>query len=274
MTPFETIIMKIGARVSILFLFLCFMFIVFVSPAMSTTIIAFRTSNEIILAADSLGKWVETGQNSSVCKITQIENIFITFAGRISAEGINMIDIARAVFSGPGTIDDKIVRFNAKTMNNLGLIVNEDRKNKNLFDKLYNTKDQVIVTVLIAVVNDSYPTYFALCYILASSIDQPVLIKVMDLKSISPLKQGYYESLVAGGDSFIKDLPDYNKPLPKPFNIIENVQEWIAKEAKFAPDKVALPVDILRLSPRHAEWVQHKKECQEINEKELLHSIK
>jgi hypothetical protein len=267
--------MKIGEWVSILFFFLYFIFIILVSPAMSTTVIAFRTSNEIILAADSLGVWVDTGQNSSVCKITQINNIFITFAGRISARGINMIDIARDAFSSPGTINDKMVRFNAKAMNNLALIVNEDRKNKDLFDRLYNTKDRDILCVIIAVVNDSYPTYFALCYIVASSIDQPALIKEMDLKSISPLKRGYYESIVGGErDAFIKDLPDYNKPLPKSFNIIQNIREWITKEARFVPDKVALPVDILRLSPRHAEWVQHKKECQEINEKELINSIK
>ncbi len=267
--------MKIGERVSIIFFFLCFTFIILVSPAMSTTIISFRTSNEIILAADSLGVWLDTGQNASVCKITQIKNIFITFAGRISAEGISIIDIAHDAFSSPGTINDKIVRFNAKTMNNLALIVNEDRKNKDLFDKLYNTKERSILSVIIAVVTDSYPTYFAINYNVASSIDQPALIKGMYLKSISPINRGYYESIVGGErDAFIKDLPDYNKPLPKSFNIITNIQGWITKEAKFAPDKVALPVDILRLSPRHAEWVQHKKECQEINEKELINSIK
>jgi hypothetical protein len=112
-------------------------------------------------------------------------------------------------------------------------------------------------------------------YVVASSIDQPALIKEMYLKSTSPIKLGYHESIVGGErDAFIKELPDYDKPLPKSFNIIKHVQEWIAKEAGFVPDKVALPVDILRLSPRRAEWIRHKKECQEINEKDLVESIK
>jgi hypothetical protein len=245
---------------------------------MSTTIIAFRTSNELILAADSLNNRVMSGPTSLVCKITQIKNVFVTFSGRISAEGainFSMIDIARDVFSRVGAIQEKVALFNTIIKSNLELLVNDDRKNKEWFNKLYNTKDRVISAVIIAVVTDSYPTFYTYQYVVASSAEQSARIIEMPVISILPIKLGHYD-VVLGGEynAFIKDLPDPKSPLPKSFNAIKNVRRWITKEANVVPDKVGLPVDILRITPSRAEWIQHKKECQEINEKDLINSLK
>lgn len=265
---------KKGQRISIVFFFLCLIFIFFVPSAMSTTIIAFRTSNELILAADSLNNRAISGPTSLVCKITQIKNVFVTFSGRISAEGainFNMIDIARGVFSRTGTIQEKVALFNTIMKFNLELLVNDDRKNKEWFNKLYNTKDLVISAVIIAVVTDSYPTFYCYQYVIASSAEESARIIEKPFKSIQPIKLGYYD-VVLGGEynAFIKDLPE--SPLPKSFNAIKNVRRWITKEANAVPDKVGLPVDILRITPSRAEWIQHKKECQEINENDLNNS--
>lgn len=222
-------LMKKGQWVSIVFLFHTLFYIFFVPPAMSTTIIAFRTSNELILASDSLGKYLETGLISSVCKITQVKNVFVTFAGRISSVGtvkFNMVDIAHDTFSGPGTFQEKIVLFNTKIMTNLELLVNNDRKNKANFNKLYNTKNRDITDVIIAVVTDSYPTFYAIRYIIMSSAEQPAQIKELDLKCISPIKPGYHEHIVCGeSEAIIKDLQNlpYSTPLPKSFNVIKNI---------------------------------------------------
>lgn len=270
--------MKNSKRFSICFFFLCFNFSAFVSPAMSTTIIAFRTNNELILAADSLNNRVISGPTSLVCKITQVKNVFVTFSGRISAEGaikFNMIDIAREVFSGPGTVQEKLVLFNTIVKSKLELLVNDDRRNKKWFDKLYNTKDRIILAAIIAVVTKSYPTFYCYQYVVSSSADQPACIREATAISISPIKKGKYD-IVLGGEynAFIKDLPDPMRSLPKSFNAIKNVQDWITKEANVVPNKVGLPVDILRITPSHAKWIYHKEECEEINEKELINSIK
>jgi hypothetical protein len=57
--------MKKGQRISIVFFSLCSIFVFFVPYAMATTIIAFRTSNELILAADSLNNRVISSPTSS-----------------------------------------------------------------------------------------------------------------------------------------------------------------------------------------------------------------
>jgi hypothetical protein len=271
----NSLMVKKGQRISTVFFFLCLIFIFFVPSAMPTTIIAFRTSNELILAADSLSNRVISGPNSLVCKITQIKNVFVTFSGRISAEGainFSMIDIARDVFSRAGAIQEKVALFNTIIKSNLELLVNDDRKNKEWFKKLYNTKDRVISVVIIAVVTDSNPTFYAYQYVVASSAEQSARIIEMPVKSILPIKLGDYD-VVLGGEynAFKKDLPE--SPLPKSFNAIKNIRRWITKEANIVPDKVGLPVDILRITPSRAEWIQHKKECQEINEDDLKNSL-
>jgi hypothetical protein len=268
---------KKGQRISIVFFFLCLIFIFFVPPAMSTTIIAFRTSNELILAADSLSHRVISGPTSLVCKITQIKNVFVAFSGRVSAEGpinFNMIDVARDVFSSTGTIQEKIALFNTKIKSNLELLVNDDRRNKERFDKLYNTKDRFISGVIIAVVTDSYPTFYSYDYFVASSAEQPASIEMKECESTFPLKLGQSHVVLSGEyDAFIKDFPDEMSSLLQSFNVIESVRRWMRKEAIFVPDKVGLPVDILRITPSRAEWIQHKKECQEINENDLKNSF-
>ncbi len=272
-----SIVMKKGHRVSIVFLCYFLLSIFFVPSAMSTTIIAFRTSDELILAADSLNNKVISGPTSLVCKITQIKNVFVTFAGRVSAEGsinFNMVDIARDVFSDAGTIQEKVDLFNRTIKSNLELLVNEDRKDKEWFNKqLYNTEDRVISTVIIAVVSDSYPTLYAYQYVVASSAEQSARIVDTHVIFDQPINLGQYD-VVLGGEknAFIKELPD--SPLPKSFNAIKSVRRWITKESNVVPDKVGLPVDILRITPGHAEWVQHKRQCQQINKKDIRDSLK
>ena len=253
-------------RICIIILFCWFFLISFFFPATATTIIALRTSNELFLAADSLNNRV-VGPSSLACKIMQVQNVFITFSGRISSDGpvqFDIRDIARHVFSRNRTIQEKITIFNTIVKRNLKQLVNQDRQNKEWFNKFYYAnKDRVITCIIIAVASDSYPVFYALQYVVASSADQPADIKEMFLPYNFPTKNKTYD-LVLGGvfDAFIKDLP--KQPLPSSFNAIKNIKRWITKETKIAPDKVSLPIDILRITPGHAEWIQHKPECPEI----------
>jgi len=274
-TTSNSVMMRKGQRINTVFFFLCLFFIFFVPSAMSTTIIAFRTSNELILAADSLNKRVISGPASLVCKITQIKNVFVTFSGRISAEGtinFSMIDIARDVFSRIGAVQEKVALYNTKIKSNLELLVNEDRKNKEWFNKLYDTKDRVISSVIIAVVTESYPIFYAYNYSVASSAEQSARIIETPYISIRPITLGNFDFVLGGEvNAFIKELP--RAPLPKSFDSIKNIRTWITKQANAVPDKVGLPVDILRITPSRAEWIQHKKECQEISDNDLNNSF-
>jgi hypothetical protein len=269
--------MKKVQRISMGCLFLCPLFIFSVSSAMATTIIAIRTGNELVLAADSLSRRVISGPTSFICKITQIKNVFVAFSGRISAEGpinFNLMDIARDVFSRKGTLQEKIAFFSTTIKRNLETLVNDDRKNKERFDRLYSDKDRFISGVIIAVVTDSYPTLYSYDFFVASSAEQSAKIEMKESESTFTLGPGQYHVVLSGEyNAFLNDLPDAGSSLIEPFNTIENARSWIRKEAVFAPDMVGLPVDILRLTPGRAEWIQHKIECQEINENEIKGGI-
>jgi len=47
--------------------------------------------------------------------------------------------------------------------------------------------------------------------------------------------------------------------------ITEYINEWITWEIINRGDIVGPPIDILRITKSGAEWIQHKKECPEID---------
>jgi hypothetical protein len=49
------------------------------------------------------------------------------------------------------------------------------------------------------------------------------------------------------------------------FDEVRNINEWILAEAAAEPKLVSAPVDILKISPQKAEWLQHKEQCPEID---------
>ena len=50
------------------------------------------------------------------------------------------------------------------------------------------------------------------------------------------------------------------------FDEVRNINEWILAEAAAEPALVSGPVDILKITPKKAQWIQHKSQCPEVDD--------
>jgi hypothetical protein len=50
------------------------------------------------------------------------------------------------------------------------------------------------------------------------------------------------------------------------FDEVRNINEWISAEIAADPKKVGPPIDILKVSPKKTQWIQHKSQCPEVDE--------
>ena len=53
------------------------------------------------------------------------------------------------------------------------------------------------------------------------------------------------------------------------FDEVRSINEWIAAEAKAEPTMVSGPIDILKITPKKAQWIQHKSQCPEVDDEKI-----
>lgn len=260
--------MKPFAYSTILASFYCLFIHILV--ANSTSIITVRTPDEIVIGADSnLGD--EAGhQIGTICKIRQAGDAFFAIAGvpLVRGEGIDFdIDkITSDIFSRKMPIEERLATYDAIVKWNLIQIVDRVRHNKTLFDLVYHHEDNVALSLTVAMIEKDFPVAYHIEYIIMNSAKEPARIKSVTKK--------FTDSLISEID-IIYSAQDQRicNPIIGTSNI-KNLDKTISKcielIAKERPT-VKLPIDILRITKDRAEWVQHKPECPEIDQKFFKH---
>jgi hypothetical protein len=243
--------------------------LIFTRPAYGTTIIALRDANQIIVGADSL---VEHTIKKSDCKIRQIGSYFIAFAGypfigTPTPERFNIIDIFRQSIQGnQGTLKDKMLLFAPSIEAKLTTVLELTRNaRKELFNTLYMQRDKIVLSVIVAGVEKKIPIFSTIEYQIVSSIDEPVRLKRTPHDFTYAFPPNNPPDGILYGNHLEIEKSIKEEEIPNNSASITTVLRWINLEIKANPSRVGPPIDILRITPQGAEWIQHKKpECEEI----------
>jgi hypothetical protein len=235
--------------------------------AEATSIVAIKTGNDIFIGTDSK-VLIEKDVAISQCKITKMNDIYLVFSGipALPASSFNAYTIAEQAFAGQGSIADRLTAYDKAVSGKLQEAFEKLRtSDAKLFSRWYteDVQNRVAMQVLVAGAEQAGTTMAILEYRIESKQNEPVKLKsyrdTMDKKT-SLSKPAI---LILGTQDGINVLKK-SKNFLNDFDEVSKINEWILAEAKASPSKVSAPVDILKISPNKAEWLQHKAQCPEI----------
>lgn len=248
-----------------------FLFCVFFAPsiARASVTIAFRTAKEVVIGTDSLAA-SNKGDILPIrmCKIIQARKIFLAFTGRpiIPVFKFDAFALAKDIFSREDTIRNKIELYDAIISWKLRQIVDRVKEDRQYTKDWYEDSKGMLLTVIISEVTNNYPVIYVRGYQIIN--EQPVIIDANPAELTYPLSNIGINDVIVGAAKEINrqrgtDILSLDSPN---FSPIKAIRDWIKLEAIANPQKVALPIDILRITPGKAEWIQHKPECPEIDQ--------
>lgn len=211
----------------------------------ATLIVAYRSSDEVIIAADSL-RTVGTTPPFRIlaCKIRNFRDVVFASSGRSSLPGgVFSLDAITAPLhedNGPVSEDvrNRIVRFDEQTIAAFKTIQNQSRK-----------VGPITFTYILSFVQKGHPVVYSRTL---KSSDGGAEIGRMEM-----LPEG--EVLLAGQH----DFRDHRSSVRIPNNATpsELLKAVIDHQAQGLPNKVGGPVDIIRITAKGVEWLQLKPEC-------------
>lgn len=258
----KTYPVRYGFAYSIAFIFY---FILGVSDANSTSVMTIRTSNEIIIGADSfLGDEISKTVKS-ICKIRQAGNTYFVASGFPIIKGkdidFNVYKISAEVFSQNIPVQQKIETYDKIIKFNLRKIANTIRRNKRLFKTVFQSEDGMVVKTLLVVNTPQFPIMYQIDHSIISSAKEPASVKTSIKNFTDKLTQNEMDIVWTDDErKFCAQL--FDKGIA--FNVVDNIRKCIEIQSRERPKVVKTPVDILRITSSKVEWIQHKPECPDI----------
>jgi hypothetical protein len=228
----------------------------------ATSVVAFRTAQEIVIAADSRA----TASNDlsihiSTCKIRQINSVFVASAGFMfsPATGFSIDQLLSASFKANVSIRQGVGSFERAVIKPmLNQMIWERKRDIASFQREYEGKETV--QIVFATIESGIPVLLfrsfksetvkgKLTFRLARSLNCPGDC-TGDIRYV-PLGEG--EAIAA-----------YMEQNPKEWfrgTFVETAKFFVTLEIKDKPQFVAFPIDVLRLTKDGAEWIQKKEGC-------------
>lgn len=237
--------------------------------AHATSIIAIKQGDNIYLGADSK-VLIERDVAISQCKITKMSDIFLIFSGMpsISVANFNAYDIAESTFAGKGTITERVNAYDKAVQGKLQAAFEKLRTTDPKYFSRWYTEDvtnRIAMQVLVAGAEKKGTVLTMLEYRIMSAQSAPVELKLFRQDIVTRPGSDQPKILLLGMQDAINELRA-KKDYFSDFNPVTLINDWIMAEANAEPSKVSGPVDILRISPKKTEWVQHKEQCPEVTE--------
>lgn len=251
-----------------------------ISAAAQTTIVVRRTPSEIVVGADSraahrdrtfdlLGQTHDTVTYSSICKIVVVDNRAFVVAGYIGdpAGRVDVINIGRVALqtapkiveaadlysrTAEGPLRDSLERLrllDLETYRKLTRGVGANAKN--------------FSDVAFLAVENGIPTFAARSFITTNDEAKPVSLasvsvnipnKALPHKLTVTAMAGHHEEII----KYRSDAPFWLK-----HGNVDGIITLI-KIMEAASEEVGGPIDIIRITKKGAEWIQHKKECPDV----------
>jgi hypothetical protein len=238
------------------------------AAAPATTIVAIKTGDDVYIGADSK-VLIEKDVAISQCKITKMGNAYLVFSGTPSlpAAGFNAYGIAAAAFDGAGSITAQMDAFDAAVSGKLRDAFEHMRKKEpKTFAKWYapDVTTRIALQVMVAGAEPKGTLLSMLEYRIDSPREKPVTIKTVRQNIVTAPGSKKPKILILGMQDAIQELLQRSDYFTH-FDPVTSIRDWIGEQARVEPTKVGPPVDILRIGPQKAQWVQHKEMCPEID---------
>lgn len=227
-----------------------------------TTLVAIRTPEEIWIGADSKVNLLFRKEVSrSACKIRQVGNLFIGYAGlaEYTKTNYDLVTVVNEACLKGGTLEGKVRAFEELIVNPLSHALKYMRRNHS---KYYRQKihGKTAVQIVFAAVEKGVP------------ILHVRYLNVSDREGDSPAvalhklgcpgrdcPRGEFASYL-GHNAAIVQLMEKEKNFWTR-GYAEGIRELIDLEIQAEPEYVGGPVDILRLDRNGHRWIQKKEEC-------------
>jgi hypothetical protein len=243
------------------------------AEAGATSIVAIKTGDDIFIGADSK-LLIEKDVAVSQCKITRMKDVYLVFSGipALPGSNFNAYEIAEESFAGSGTISERLDVYDKAVMGKLERAFEKLRTtNDTLFSRWYtaDVDTRIAMQVLVAGAEKKGTTLVMLEYRIASQKNEPV--KLQSIKQNIVTKPGSTQPkiLFLGMQDAINELLK-KKDFFSDFDEVRNINEWIMAEATASPAFVSGPVDILKISPKKTQWIQHKSQCPEVEDVKVM----
>ena len=213
----------------------------------ATLILTYRSSAEIIIAADSLRNIRTTpGKQSRACKIRNFGDILFAASGDTSRPGgiFSLDAITAGLHQGNEPVREPVEKRLRKF----------DERTVAAFRKVHHQSREigpVTFTYIVSFLRDGHPTAYI-----------RTLQSTDGVPSIGEIEEVREDVLLAIGQSgTADDMPEgIKRDSDRRWAILEAI---IDHQARRTPNKVGGPVDIIRLTSRGSEWLQRKPECPE-----------
>jgi hypothetical protein len=238
-------------------------FTAFCSVQSATTLVAVWTPDQLVIGADSSvittlgGRAVKT----SACKINQEGSTFYAFSGLVEDQGIefNVATLAqRAVQSGAG-LADRVERFKQITREPLARAVAR-LKSDSPDDYEYLRRGHPALQAIFADVQPGAPSLA-----IAEFSVSPDGSLAMFGRMVADGDDGRGPRIIyAGQQSHIREYLTVHSNWYTGDGS-ELARKLVELEIASSDGKVGGPVDVLKLRPHGAQWVQRKPECSPLN---------
>lgn len=239
------------------------------AAAGATSIVAIKTGDDIFIGADSK-VLIEKDVPVSQCKITRMNDVYLVFSGipSLPLSGFNAYELADKNFSEKGSISARLDNFDKAVQGKLQAAFEKLRTTDDkLFSRWYteDVQNRIAMQVLVAGPEKKGTVLAMLEYRIMSNKNEPVKLKAIRQNIVTKPGSGQPKILFLGMQDGINAIMK-KKDFFSDFDEVRNINEWILAEAAAEPALVSGPVDILKITPKKTIWIQHKRQCPEIED--------
>ena len=234
------------------------------NSARATTIVVARTTNEIVIGADS--KVTDTFGNAldrHACKIRQVGNLFIAFEGlEIDRQtGFNVGEIASTSLqmNASASAGERVSILTGFLVSGLFHELGFLKKNapETYFKKIEG--GQIFLRVIVCGFEGGRPLVFVRSFKAAPISPQQIGVSVIPDDCLDDCRDQIATRFVGETDA-IEGLPEENPGFWQK-GLVDGVRRLIETEIATRSEYVGPPIDILRIDRNGARWIQKKTEC-------------
>ena len=233
---------------------------------MATSIVAYWSPMEIVIAADSkrtrvfLKNGKEIVDKSDTCKIYQVKKVYLAGSGLVEDQqvGYNSKLLAVQAFSKGNDLLKEVIIFEELIKAQIPAAVNRHKQNNpESFKRKFEIDDRVIAQFIFAGQEKGELKLFGIDFMLAKTTDGT--IKIISERTECPGCGSEKKILIAGRkESILQYLARNRLQTQDP---IEIVRTFIQIEIAGDSDNVGPPIDIIRIDKSGSKWIQKKIMC-------------
>jgi hypothetical protein len=241
-------------------------FLMFVAPVSATTIVAVRSSTEVVLAADSKSVDLQTGSGGSDCKIfacgryfVGVGGIYRASRGPISFDAFALVKQACSIGSNAEETADRI----AKALVPPYAKFLEDVRQYDTITYESGFLNKVLFLNLVLVGFENGQSFILGRDVIPPSPSAfPFILNIGKHDLTDPLSefqgQTYFLGSHDGIDGFIS-----THPAIRSLGVVEAARFFVAYEIADEPNRVGPPIDIVTIDKTAPHWIQRKPDCED-----------